>query len=265
MNFWMRGCGLSLVAILFGGCHLLTDNPVANAGPDRQVPRNSQVTLDGSNSYGGQQLVYRWAVVSAPSGAAVILSAPQAAQTTFTASVEGPYVFALAVWRGQVFSEVDRVTITAINSTPIPRFALGAYAAVGETVTLDGTASADPDGDPVTHAWRLIVPGGSNSQPSDPAASASTFVPDVEGNYTALLSVSDGVNPSGELRATISVVRGMIPLGSSLVDAEYSHALDRLVLVGRGGLHSADGARLYVLVRPDPDSPSSLGFGLVTF
>jgi len=255
MKLRMRGCGLSLVAVVLGGCHLLSDHPVANAGPDRQVPRNSLVTLDGSGSHGGQgqDLVYRWAVVSAPAGVEVALSDAETVQPTFTASVEGAYVFGLAVWRGPVFSEVDRLTITAVNSTPTAAISSEPYAAVGQTVTLDGALSADPDGDPVTHAWTLVSPEGSAATLSDPTASRPTFVPDVRGDYTAKLRVSDGVNQSAEATASVTVIQAMLPLELSVVDAEYSHALDRVILV------ATDPDALHVL---DPSTGASTSFPL---
>ena len=63
---------------------------------------------------------------------------------------------------------------------------------VGKQVTLDGSGSSDPDGDDLTFSWSLDVPSGSNASLSDASAEQPTFTPDVEGDYTATLEVSDG-------------------------------------------------------------------------
>jgi hypothetical protein len=58
---------------------------------------------------------------------------------------------------------------------------------------LDGGASRDADGDPLSYRWSLtVVPTGSAAVLSDPAAQAPSFVPDVPGTYVAQLIVNDG-------------------------------------------------------------------------
>lgn len=67
---------------------------------------------------------------------------------------------------------------------------------VGTEVTADGSGSSDPDGDELTYNWSLTTPNGSETQLSDPSAVQPTFTPDVEGDYTTTLEVSDGEETS---------------------------------------------------------------------
>jgi len=79
------------------------------------------------------------------------------------------------------------------NQAPTAEVAVGSSMVDVDTeVTLDGSGSSDPDGDDITYSWTLDTPSGSNASLSDPGAVQPTFTPDVQGDYTATLEVSDG-------------------------------------------------------------------------
>ena len=67
-------------------------------------------------------------------------------------------------------------------------------------MTLDGSASADPDGAPapLTYRWRFVsLPAGSglsNGQIADAEQAQSRFTPDVVGSYVLELAVFDGAS-----------------------------------------------------------------------
>lgn len=75
---------------------------------------------------------------------------------------------------------------------------------VGIGVTLDGTASTDPDGDAITHGWSLTAPSGSTAALDDETAERPSFTPDVEGAYVASLIVNDGTDDSAPDEVTVT-------------------------------------------------------------
>jgi mono/diheme cytochrome c family protein len=78
------------------------------------------------------------------------------------------------------------------NQAPVARAGSAQTVTTGSTVTLNGSASTDPEGAALSFAWALQVPGGSSASLSSATVSQPTFVADVAGTYTATLTVSDG-------------------------------------------------------------------------
>jgi len=96
---------------------------------------------------------------------------------------------------------------SAVNNTPpVANAGSGQSVTLPATVTLDGSASSDADGNTLTYAWTLTtVPTGSTAALSSATAAKPTFVPDLPGTYTARLIVSDGTTTSAPATVTISV------------------------------------------------------------
>jgi hypothetical protein len=64
---------------------------------------------------------------------------------------------------------------------------------VGDVVQGDGTASSDPEGDPLVYEWRLVAPSMSTTTLVDAAAARASFVPDAAGLYRLSLVVRDSL------------------------------------------------------------------------
>lgn len=79
------------------------------------------------------------------------------------------------------------------NTPPTAEAGPDRTVSVGDTVALDGSASRDPDNDPLTYRWQFIRrPAGSGATLSDPGAVNPSFVADQAGTYDLELVVSDG-------------------------------------------------------------------------
>ncbi len=185
--------------------------PVANAGPDQTVAKGATVTLDGSAStvQSGKTATYNWILSSGPAPAT--LSSATVAKPTFTATSAGTYVFTLTVGDG-TFTANDSVTInvTGTNTPPIANAGTAQNGTTGIQVTLDGTGSSDPDGNPITtYTWTQVgtTPAAVTLAAVTGAPAKRTFTPTVAGTYTFQLVVSDGQANSAPATVTVTVAQ----------------------------------------------------------
>jgi hypothetical protein len=79
-----------------------------------------------------------------------------------------------------------------INGAPVAHAGPAQTVVAGTLVTLDGSASTDPDNDPISFGWTLAAPTGSTATLSGGSSARPAFTPDLAGVYTATLTVSDG-------------------------------------------------------------------------
>ena len=132
----------------------VSERPTANAGSDQEVASGSIVTLNGSGSSDPESdsLTYSWTRTAGPT---VQLSNNGDVQPTFTAPT-GPTTITLRLEVNDGTStSTDSVTIT-ILAPPLPPIADAGPDKTGyinDTITLDGTASTDPNGDALTYSW----------------------------------------------------------------------------------------------------------------
>ncbi len=171
--------------------------PVADAGPDQTVQVGALVQLNGTGTdVDGDILTFLWTLELPPNSMAT-LSDPTIPNPTFTADVPGDYIATLVVNDGMANSAPDSATISTVNNPPIANAGPDQSVDEGSDVTLDGTASSDPDGDPLTFAWTLTtVPPGSMAMLANANTANPNFVVDVPGIYVAQLIVNDGQEDS---------------------------------------------------------------------
>jgi PKD repeat protein len=184
--------------------------PVAFAGYDQTVSRNAMISLDGSGSYDpdNNPLSYNWSIVSRPQGSTSQFDDPASPTPRILADREGDYVFRLVVYDGQLYSDPHTVVVQAVNDPPIANAGPDKDGVVGVPVTLNGSGSSNPNGDPLTYQWSVeSAPSGSTATISNPTSVTPTFTPDLPGTYMIQLVVNDGWVSSAPDTVRIEVIQ----------------------------------------------------------
>ena len=181
--------------------------PVADAGPDQNGFVGTTIQLDSSASgdVDGDPLTYQWALLSVPTDSTAALANPTMVQPSFVIDKPGLYVVQLIVNDGTEDSAPDTMTVSTLNSKPVANAGADQTVFVGDTVSLDGTASSDVDSDILTYQWALLtIPTQSTAALSNAASAQPTFIADKPGSYIAQLIVNDGSEDSDPASITIT-------------------------------------------------------------
>lgn len=215
-------------------------NPVADAGSDFTVDESTQAQLDasGSSDWEDEILTYDW---TAPAG--VELSDAAIAMPTFTTpevEKDTTYAFYLKVTDTDLAIDKDTVEVTVkqVNKVPIANAGMNQEVDEDVLVTLDGSASYDPDKlDNITFSW--VAPVGITLD--DPNAESPTFtspfVIEEYVDYEFKLIVNDGTENSVEDKVTVRVIHLNI---APVADAGPDIVLNELVAGQLDGSNSSD-------------------------
>lgn len=200
---------VSEAATVFVTSNLNNAAPVSAVGVTRNVSTGVAVILDGSSSSDrdGDPLSFNWRLAVKPTGSSASLLGVTTVRPTFTADVAGQYVVELVVSDGKSFSDSAALVLIASNTNAAPTAVPGGSQSVstGGVVFLNGRASFDPNGDPLTYEWTVVTrPAGSAASLSSPTSATPTFTADYPGNYVVSLVVSDGKLKSPSTTVTVS-------------------------------------------------------------
>ena len=130
----------------------------------------------------------------------------------------------------------------------------------GAPVTLDGSGSTDPDGDPLTFAWR---------DAAGTVIGTTAHVPLTLplGSHVFSLTVSDG-QATDTASVVVTVVDNASPLlsvATALIETDTSFAGTVAELVGAAGVSAVDACDLAPVVGASPTGPYAVGDTVVTF
>jgi Bacterial Ig domain/K319L-like, PKD domain len=125
------------------------------------------------------------------------------------------------------------------NRPPVANAGPDQTAPIGGTVTLNGSTSTDPDGQPITYAWSFVSrPQGSTATLADPTTVGPTFSLDREGDYVVQLIVSDGTLTSAPDTVQIAT-RNSPPVANA--GSDQSVAVGRAVVLDGTASTDVDG------------------------
>lgn len=223
--------------------HKPTDNflPVAIAGNDTTItlPSNS-ITLNASASYDpfGEVKEVLWSKISGPSSYHIEKS--NSAITQLTNLVEGVYRFKVRVWGDQWESTNDTIQITVL---PEPNYAPIANAGnnieitlPNNTVSLNGTASTDPNGiiDIASYQWKSL--SGSNAVIENANQVLTTVSGLEEGTYVFELTVTDkkGLTDVSTVTIIVNAAPNLNPIAVAGNDLHIQLPATTGILTGAG-------------------------------
>jgi hypothetical protein len=206
--------------------------PVAEAGPDQVINLLGElIQFDGSQSYDpdGDDIQFAWTLEQVPAGSTAALANATTATPSLYADVQGDYAARLTVTDSMDASSEDTVTASFNNLPPVADAGTSGSALVGDTVTLDGSGSYDPndpDGiNPLNYQWRFVsVPNGSTTAITPVDAVMASFVPDVHGLYIIELVVNDGELDSEPSIIQVQVISNETAVTESVGDIQEVNA-----------------------------------------
>ncbi|WP_166652706.1 PKD domain-containing protein [Pelagimonas phthalicica] len=207
---------------------------------------------DYANDLDGDTLSYSWSLLRRPdtSSAALAEKVVVTDVLEFTPDVTGLYLIQLTAHDGELMAEPVVLAIDTSNTQPVAVASGPAQAFVGETVTFDGSASYDPDGDSLSFGWTIeSQPAGSAATIADPFGPLAQFTPDRRGSYIFGLRVADY-----GLGSELALVTLDVPNRAPVAALEGPTAIDTLTNVTLSALASAD---------PDND-PLTYSFAITT-
>lgn len=214
--------------------------PVADAGKDYDFFEDEEGSINGkySSDADGDSLRFTWIAPSI-----ITLDDNTAISPQFTCpsvTKDTVLVFVLTVSDGVLTSLPDTALITIVNNNlkPIAEVAttemtfFGITCNEADTITLNGTDSSDPDGDPITFSWEL--PEGFTFLKDEASATPQVVVPKVfkTTSFDAKLKVSDG---------SLSDEKSFIIQVFNVNSAPTAHAGDDQLMVS-GTLVELDGS-----------------------
>lgn len=189
--------------------------PKANAGADLTVTLpNPLIQLNGSSSTDedGTIVSWKWSRITGPNASVITNSETNLA--TVTGVVPGVYTFELVVTdnRSGIGKDTVKVTVNDVpNKAPVANAGTDITITLPvQSVTLDGSASSDPEGKSLTYAWSYVS-GPTPYTIASPAAAKTVVSALTDGTYTFQLQVTDAGGLTAKATVKVTVKPVVIP------------------------------------------------------
>lgn len=167
------------------------DVPIAIPGENQQIAPG-EVSLDGRKSQDAnglsEGLSYQWRLVQGPSS--VTIPNPNRDQVKVILRKSGTYVFSLVVEKDGKKSAPGFVQVVVRNVAPLAQIWSPLAGEVSQDLTLDGTQSADTNGDKLRYSWKLWIDDIEQRNWSS-SGSSLRFSPQRPGIYRFALTVTE--------------------------------------------------------------------------
>ncbi|OGH58452.1 MAG: hypothetical protein A3G34_08255 [Candidatus Lindowbacteria bacterium RIFCSPLOWO2_12_FULL_62_27] len=247
---------------------VVNTKPIADAGPaTATVTKKDTVFLNAAASTDADTedtLTYNWTRITGP--LVSLVPGPSAANPAFaSADSVTQYLFQVVVDDG-TDTATDTILITATNTPPVANAGLDVVVPAGSVDTLNGSASMDTNGDPLTYRWTQTANGAPTVAltPSFTVASP-TFVLDTAfmDTYIFQLEVNDGFDTSAP--DTVRVTAGNVPPAANAgPDAMILHP-DTITLSGLASTDLNGDTLAYTWSQVSgPTTPAILGANTAT-
>jgi hypothetical protein len=214
---------LSIMAIWLSGC-ILSSSPTATE-LSLKVGESQKFAVTGS--FNGP---YTWSINEIP------IDGATAASYTYTAiEADIPQIIIKVSTVDTISNKIltkEWLVNVAADLAPIANAGLDQNPIFdGNPVTLDGSASFDPEGAALTYLWEIVAqPALSTASLDNPGAIFPSFTPDVEGAYTIRLIVNDGkLNSIGDVVVINSYTTFSPPTANAGVDQDVLYGNNTLL------------------------------------